>query len=62
MNMNDYIIRFDIAAAFISIAVMLSYLRENKVKNKISDSFTALIWQCFSACILDIASAILNIT
>ena len=56
MNMNDYNIRFDIAAAVISIAVMLSYLRENKVKTKISDSFTALIWQCFSACIFDIAS------
>lgn len=56
-NMTNYIIRFDIAAALISIAVMLSYFRERRIKTKISDCFTALIWQCFSACILDIASA-----
>lgn len=54
--MNDYIIRFDIAASLISIAVMLSYFREKRIKTKISDCFTALIWQCFSACILDITS------
>ncbi len=54
--MTNYIIRFDIAAALISIAVMLSYFREQRIKTKISDSFTALTWQCFSACVFDIAS------
>ena len=54
--MIDYTIRYDVAGALIAIAVMLSYFRQKKVKTKISDSFTALIWQCFCACILDIAS------
>ena len=54
--MTNYIIRFDIAASLILIAVMLSYFREKRIKTKISDSFTALTWQCFSACILDITS------
>ena len=57
--MTDYIIRFDISAALISVAVMISYFREKKIKTKISDSFTALTWQCFCSCILDIASVIL---
>lgn len=57
--MNNYIIRFDIAAALISIAVMFSYFREKKIKTKISDSFTALIGQCFTSCILDIMSVLL---
>ena len=60
--MTNYIIRFDIAASLILIAVMLSYFREKRIKTKISDSFTALTWQCFSACILDITSVqLLNI-
>ena len=54
--MTNYIIRFDIAASLILIAVMLSYFREKRIKTKISDSYTALTWQCFSACILDITS------
>ena len=55
-NMIDYTIRYDIAATLISIAVMLSYLREKKIKTKISDSFTALIWQCLCASFLDVVS------
>ena len=54
--MIDYTIRYDIAGALIAIAVMLSYFRQKKVKTKISDSFTALSWQCLFACLLDIAS------
>ena len=54
--MIDYTIRYDIAGALIAVAVMLSYFRQKKVKTKISDSFTALIWQCLCACVLDIAS------
>ncbi len=54
--MTNYNIRFDIAASLILIAVMLSYFREKRIKTKISDSYTALTWQCFSACILDITS------
>ena len=54
--MIEYTIRYDIAGALIIIAVMLSYFRQKKVKTKISDSFTALIWQCFCACVLDVAS------
>ena len=57
--MTDYIIRFDIAAALISIAVMFSYFRERRIKTKISDCFTALTWQCFSACLFDIISTYL---
>ena len=57
--MIDYTIRYDLAGALIAIAVMLSYFREKKVKTKISDSFTALTWQCFCACVLDIASVYL---
>ena len=54
--MINYTIRYDIAAALISIAVMLSYAREQKVKTKISDCFTALMWQSFCSCVFDIAS------
>ena len=54
--MIDYTIRYDVAGALIAIAVMLSYFREKKVKTKISDCFTALTGQCFTACLLDIAS------
>ena len=54
--MISYTIRYDIAGALITIAVMLSYFRQKKIKTKISDSFTALIWQCFCACVLDIVS------
>ena len=54
--MIDYTIRYDVAAALISVAVMLSYFREQKVKTKISDSFTALTWQSLTSCLFDIAS------
>ena len=54
--MIDYTIRYDVAGALIAIAVMLSYFRETKIKTKISDSFTALTGQCFTSCLLDIAS------
>ena len=57
--MIDYTIRYDVAGALIAIAVMLSYFRDKKVKTKISDSFTALTWQCLTACLLDIASVYL---
>ena len=40
--MINYTIRYDVAGALITIAVMLSYFREKKIKTKISDSFTAL--------------------
>ena len=54
--MINYTIRYDVAGALIAIAVILSYFREKKVKTKISDCFTALTGQCFTACLLDIAS------
>ena len=54
--MIEYTIRYDIAGALIAVAVMLSYFREKKIKTKISDSFTALTWQCLCACCLDIIS------
>ena len=54
--MIDYTIRYDVAGALIVIAVILSYFRQKKVKTKISDSFTALISQCFCACVFDISS------
>ena len=54
--MIDYTIRYDVAAALISIAVMLTFFREKKVKTKISDCFTALIWQSLCSCIFDISS------
>ena len=54
--MIEYTIRYDIAGALIAIAVMLSYFRQKRVKTKISDSFTALTWQCLCACIFDITS------
>ena len=62
--MINYTIRYDVAAALVSLAVILSYLREQKVKTKISDSFTALTWQCFTSCLFDILSVqlIKNIT
>ena len=58
-NMIDYTIRYEVAGALIAIAVMLSYFREKKVKTKISDSFTALTWQCLCACLFDVASVYL---
>ena len=59
INTINYTIRYDVAGALIAIAVMLSYFREKKIKTKISDSFTALTWQCFTACLLDITSVYL---
>ena len=59
INTINYTTRYDVAGALIAIAVMLSYFREKKIKTKISDSFTALTWQCFTACLLDIASVYL---
>ena len=55
-TMINYTIRYDVAGALIAVAVMLSYFRQTKIKTKVSDSFTALMWQCLCACCLDIAS------
>ena len=57
--MINYTIRYDVAAALICVAVMLSYFREKKIKTKISDCFTALTGQCFTSCLFDIASVYL---
>ena len=62
--MIDYIYRYDVAAALICIAVMLSYFKENHIKTKIADSFTALSWQCLVSSLLNVFSIFLarNIT
>ena len=57
--MVDYIFRYDVAAVLICIAVMLSYFRENRIKTKISESFTALTWQCLVSSLFDILSIFL---
>ena len=57
--MVNYIFRYDVAAALICIAVMLSYFKENHIKTKISDSFTALTWQCLCSCLLNVLSIVL---
>ena len=57
--MVDYIFRYDVAAVLICIAVMLSYFRENRIRTKISEAFTALTWQCLVSSLFDILSIFL---
>ena len=54
--MIEYIYRYDIAAALICLAVMLSYFKENHIKTKVSDSFTALTWQCLVSSLVNVFS------
>ena len=54
--MIEYVYRYDIAAALICLAVMLSYFKENHIKTKVSDSFTALTWQCLVSSLINVLS------
>ena len=57
--MVDYYFRFEVAAALIVFAVIITFFKLNKIKTKVSSAFTALIWQCFTASVLDIAAIFL---
>ena len=57
--MIDYYFRFEIAAAIVVIAVILSYVNVNKIKTRVSAAFTALVWQCLCSSLFDIASIFL---
>ncbi len=54
--MVNYIYRYDVAASLICIAVMLSYFKENHIKTKIADAFTALTWQCLVSSLVNVLS------
>ncbi|MBR6340325.1 MAG: EAL domain-containing protein [Treponema sp.] len=58
--MVQYIYRYDVAAALICVAVMLSYLKENHIKTKTSDAFTALSWQCLVSSSLNVIAIMLS--
>ena len=57
--MVEYIFRFEIAASFIVVAVILSYMNLNRIKTRASSAFTALAWQCLCGSLFDIASIFL---